>query len=181
MNKKAMSIIPMFLFVLGIFFLILFLGMALWGFNLINDVLDQDIAVGQVNLQDVNNQSFGQINQGFVNNVDLIGVILIFGLILMMILNAFFVGANYPKLFLIVDIFLLVFVFIIAVYMAQTYETFINSSPLFDFFKDDMTKTSKFMLNLPGIVAIIGVIIMIVSYAGLNRLNQMGETDVYGY
>ena len=48
----------------------------------IDEALDRDIDIGQVNLQDVNNDTFGQFVDMFLNNSDWWGLSLIFGMIL---------------------------------------------------------------------------------------------------
>lgn len=180
MNKKGSVIIQLFIFVFAVFFIGLFLGLTLWGFNLVNDVLDQDVEVGQVNLGEINALTFGKINTGFIANADTIGIVVLLGMCLLMILNGYFFGSKYPKFFLAIDILILVFVFITSVYLSQVYEVFINSTTLFDLFKDDIPKTSKFILNLPTIIATIGSLIMIVSYSGLRKAEQNRGTNIYG-
>lgn len=183
MNNKGSSVFAMFLFIFIVLFLAIFIGLGLWGFNLVNDIFDQNIMVGQVNLSEINNQTFGQINKGFEDNADNIGIMLILGMCLLMILNGYFIGSQYPKLFLIIDIFILVFIFIAAVYISQVYEIFINSSDLFSsIYADDLPNSSKFVLNLPLIIGTLGAIIMVVSYSGIRRKEKREEeVSVYGY
>ena len=181
MNKKGSNIIQMFIFVFVAFFIAVFLGIALLSFNLIDDALDQDVEMGQVNLADINDLTFGKINLGFVANADTIGIIILLGMCLLMILNGYFFGSKYPKFFLALDILILVFVFMVSVYLSQVYELFIDSAALFDLFKDDIPKTSKFILNLPAIIGTLGALIMIVSYSGLKKQEQNRRADFYGY
>lgn len=180
MNKKAMSVFPLFLFIFGVFFLAIFLGIALFIFNQVNDVFDTDIDVGQVNLKDINADTFGKMNTGFIDNADLIGIMLLLVMSVLMILNGYFIGSKYPKLFMVVDILILVFIFITSVYISQVYEIFINSTEILDLYINDIPKTSKFILNLPLIIGTLGALIMIFSYSGLGRKNR-GETNVAGF
>lgn len=179
-SKKGMSTFYLFLFIFVVFFLAVFLGLALWGFSVINDILDQDIEIGQVNLREINNQTFGAINQGFVNNADLVGILLILGMCLVMIFNGYYVGSKYPKLFLVVDLLILVFVFITSVYIQQVYSIFINSADMLSaVYIDGLPKTSTFILKLPYFIGTLGALIMIVSYSGIKK--REGEPRVYGY
>lgn len=168
MNKKGFIMFPMFAFVFITFFAIIFLGIALFMFNQIDSVLDQDIDVGAVNLADVNNQTFGQLNDGFVNNADTIGIITLLTMCVLMILNGALIGKRYPRLFFIIDILILVFIFIVSVYISQTYETFINSTDVLALYLNDLGNSSAFILNLPTIIATLGALIMVVSYIGLK-------------
>lgn len=183
-NKKGTSVIWGFMIMFFAFFLALGLGITVLGFGLVNDVLSQDVDLGQVNLKNVSDTTFGQINTGLVDNADTLGVIMLLGMCLLMILNGYYLGSKSPKMFFIVDIFLLALFFIPSIYISQVYEIFINSAPIFsDIFIDVIPKTSKFILNLPTIIGTVGVITMIVSYAGIRRDDEKagGEVNVLGY
>ena len=92
-----------------------------------------------------------------------------FGLILTMFANAYIFRGEYPKLFIIIDIILLVFAYILSVYIANTYEILINSTSILDVYIVNFPKSSTFILKLPLFVSIIGVIMMVLSYAGFPR------------
>lgn len=180
-NKKGSAVIWGFVIMFVALLIAIFLGITVYTFNIINSVLSEDIDVGQVNLANVTATTFGQINTGIINNADTIGIILLFGMCLLMIVNGFFFGSKSLKLFFIVDIFLLALFFIPAIYISQVYETFINSSTIFQStFIDLIPKTSKFMLNLPGIIGTVGVITMIVSYIGIKKGDEE-DLNVLGY
>jgi hypothetical protein len=183
-DKKGLSTIQLFLFIFASFFGIVFLGLAIWGFDLVKTNLGVDVMIGQVNLQNATNQTFGMISDAMVTNGDTIGVILLLGMCLLMIMNGYYFGSKYPKFFLIIDIFVIIFAFLLAVYISQAYETLINSSSIFSFYADDLPKSSTFILNLPLIISIVGVLIMIVSYAGIKKDDQddySQEQYVAGY
>ena len=183
-NKKGSSVFYGFVIIFVALLFAIFLGVAVYSFNIVNDVLSQDVDIGQVNLKNVSDTTFGQINTGFINNADTIGILFLFGMCLMMILNGYFIGSQNPKLFFVVDIFLLALFFIPAIYVSQIYETFINSSTVFSStFTDTIPKTSKFLLNLPTIVGTVGVITMILSYAGIRKDDELkgGDVNVLGY
>ena len=183
MNKKAVQgpvTIQMFLFLFAAFFLILFLGLYVFAFNLVNDNLSVDIEVGQVNLKNVTDSTFGQINTALTNNADILGMVLLLMMSVMMMINGFFLGRDNSKLWIIGDIFILIFVFILSVYIAQIYDTFINATTTLDVFINDLPKSSKFIINLPIYVATIGALIMIVSYSAINSREE-GQPDVLGF
>ena len=181
MNKRGTGVVWGFLIMLIALFLTIGLGVTLFIFNQINDVLSQDLDIGQVNLKTISDQTFGQINTGFINNADTIGVIMLFGMCFLMILNGFYFGSKFPKIFFVVDMFILALFFIPSIYISQIYEIFINSTPLFEeVFINTLSKTSKFMLNLPTIMATVGVLTMIVSYAGIKKDN-IGGLNAQGF
>lgn len=179
MKKKGMQTIQIIAYMFGFFFIAIFLGLVAYGFGIFNDVLDQDVMVGQVNLSEANSQSFGKFATGFISRADLIGVVLLLSMVLVMFFNAYFFGSKYPKWFLIIDIVILVFAFITSVYIAQTYQTFIDGANVIDDYVNTIPKTSKFVLNMPKWVATIGVIMMILSYAGLKKDEQSVNVGVY--
>lgn len=176
-DKRGLQVMPMFLFFFAIFFIILVLGIFLLVFNQTNTQLDRDIQVGGVNLQTVNAQTFGAVNNAFVNSADFIGYILIFGLILAMFLNAYLTRNKHPQMFLIVDILLLIFAYILSVYISSTYETLINSTAYLNVYINNLPRSSTFILNLPKFVGIIGAVIMILSYAGFPKKER---ADIVG-
>lgn len=178
-NKQGMATLKIFIFCFYAFLIIMGIGIAVLMFNLINDALDEDIQMGQVNLQDANNQTFGQLTNAMTTNADVIGMAVIFGMMILMMLNAFVVGKRSKKLMLVADVFILVFAFILSVYISQIFEIFINSSSILDVFINDMPDSSKFILTLPLIVSTLGVILMILSYTGINQ--GVKEVNVLGY
>jgi len=183
-NKKGTSLVWGLVIVFASLLMAIFLGIAVYSFNLVNTVLSEDVDIGQVNLKNVSEATFGQINSGLVENADTIGIIILLGMCLMMIINGYYIGSKNPKLFFVIDIFLLALFFIPAIYVSQIYETFINSSTVFQStFIDTIPKVSKFMLNLPQIIASVGVITMILSYAGIRKDDDVvgGGINVLGY
>ena len=183
-NKKASSVVWGFVLMFVALFVAIFLGLAVFGFNIVNDTLSIDVDIGQVNLKDVSDSTFGQINTGIINNADTIGIIFLLGMCLLMILNGYLLGSKLPKLFFVVDIFLLALFFIPSIYVSQVYKTFINSTSLFQStYIDIIPKVSKFMLNLPVIIATVGVLTMIVSYAGIRKDSKTeGDgTNIQGF
>lgn len=184
MNKKGTALVWGLVVVFASLLLGVFLGITVYSFNLINDVLSQDVDIGQVNLKNVSDTTFGQINTGMINNADTIGIIILLGMCLLMIINGYYIGSKNPKLFFVIDIFLLALFFIPSVYVSQIYQTFITSSTVFqDTFINIIPKTSKFILNLPVIIASVGIITMILSYAGIRKDDEIrgGEVNVLGY
>ena len=178
-NKKGLTTISLFLFVFAALLIIIFLGIAVFMFNTISTNLDIDEDFGQVNLKDVNALTFGRINQAFLDSADYIGFTILFSLVLLMFLNAYFLRGEYPRLFLIIDIVLLVFAYILSVYISETYSLLINSTSLLsNIYINMMPKSSAFILNLPNIIGIIGCIIMILSYSGMPRKKK--EISLYG-
>ncbi|GAG01605.1 unnamed protein product, partial [marine sediment metagenome] len=163
----------LFLFLFAAFLIIIFLGIYVFLFNTVSTNLDIDEDFGQVNLKDVNALTFGRINQAFLDSADYIGFTVLFSLVLLMFLNAYFLRGEYPRLFIIIDIVLLVFAYILSVYISETYSLLINSTSLLsNIYVNIMPKSSAFILNLPMIIGIVGCVVMILSYSGMPRKKE---------
>lgn len=172
-NKRGSSMVWAFVIIFVSLLFSIFLGITVYSFNLVNDAMSYDVDIGQVNLKEVTEATFGQINTGLINNADTIGIIFLFGMLILMILNGYFIGKKYPKMFFIIDFFLLALFFIPSIYVSQAYELFINSTEILSqTFIDIIPDVSKFMLNLPVIIAVAGIITMILSYARIGRKTQ---------
>lgn len=181
-GKKGLTTFMLIIFAFIVLLGVIMLGFALWSFNLIDDSMDVDVDIGNVNLADANNQTIGQIRDAFDSYADSIGVILIFGMAVSMILAGYIFGRRSSKLWIPIDFFILIFVFIIAVYFSQVYSFFINADPLISaIYIDSIPKTSKFLLHLPLYVSTLGIFIMIATYAIKGRGQEEGVTNVLGY
>lgn len=140
----------------------------------INDALDQDIDMGQVNLQEVNAKHFGVFTSTFLNNADWWGLSVIFGMIMGLFLSAYFLRNRFPKWGLILDIFLIVGSFIVALYISSIYITLLDAlAGAGETFLEDYTpKTSMFIKNLPIFTVIIGVIMMVLMHSSIPRKTE---------
>lgn len=180
-NRKGSSVIWGFILIFVSLLAAIFLGLAIFGFNLVNEALSQDVEVGQVNLKNISDTTFGAINTGMLANGDTIGIIMLLGMCVLMILNGYFTGSQNPRMFFVIDIFLLALFFIPAIYVSQVYNTFINSTSLFsDVYINTLPKVSKFVLNLPSIIATTGIITMILSYSRIKKRKE-DEVNVEGF
>lgn len=169
-NKRGSAVVWAFVIMFAALLVSIFLGIAVYSFNLVTTTIGQDVDVGQVNLKNVTDTTLGQLNTGMINNADTIGIVFLFGMLLLMIINGYYIGSKNPKLFFVIDIFLLALFFIPSIYISQIYETFINSSTVFQStYIDIIPKVSKFMLNLPVIIGTVGVLTMILSYIGIRK------------
>lgn len=180
-DKKGLTTVSMFFGFFVIVMAVVFLGIFFYIFSTVTNNLMIDVDVGQVNLMTVTNETMGELNRGFSANVDNIGIAIILGMILVMLLNGYFFGGKYHRLFIVVDIFILIFVFIFAVYLAQSYNTLIHATEELNIYINDMPKTSTFIINLPIYVSIIGIIIIIVSYLIIPKAQNEVIPNVYGY
>ena len=181
-NKKGSTLIWGLVIIFVSILVAIGLGLWVFGFNLTNEMIGQDIDLGNgVNLKDISDATFGQINTGLIENADMIGVVLLFGMCLFMMLNGYYLGEKYPKIFIVVDFFLLIMFYIPAAYVSSAYETFINSTEILaPTFINIIPNTSKFVLRLPIITGTVGILTMILTYSKLGK-NKSGDFAVQQY
>lgn len=182
MNKKGMVLFEWLEGIAIIMFIAITVGGILFVINTATFHIGNIGVVGNVDMGNITNLTLGRMNIAFTNTADLIGMTLIFGMILSMLGNAYYFGGKYPKLFFILDFFILIFGYILAVYVQRVYSIFINATDLFaPIFINNLPNTSKFILNLPPIVTTIGVIMLILGYSGIRKLREgRGGINVMG-
>lgn len=166
-NKKGLATIGIFEFIIVAFLILIVIGLFVYSFNYISSTLNINQMIGKVNMSEASSNTIGQINNAILNKINLIGIFLLFGMVIGLFVNAYFTRDEYPKIFIFIDIILLIMAYILAVYVSNSYETIINISPFDTIFKTNMAQPSYFLLHLPLISVIIGIIIMIITYSGI--------------
>lgn len=144
----------------------------------VNSALSQDVDIGQVNLKTVNSESFGMFNKMVVDHADFWGLSIIFGMILGLFLTAYMTRNSVSKIGILFDIFIIIAVFIVSLYLSATYSKIVNalSSAGETFTTVNLEHTSFFMLHLPIFVVIIGVVMMILFHAGIPKKTEEANT-----
>lgn len=172
--KRGQSTVLIVILLVGLFFGTILLLVAGLVSTKMNDALDQDISVGQVNLAQVNAQTFGKFNQMVVGSADFWGMCLIFGMIFGLLLSSYTLRNRFPKWGIVLDIFMILFAFLISLYIAATYQTLLDAlaSVGETFLEDSAPKTSMFVLNLPVFIVIIGVLMMILFHSAIPRRTE---------
>ena len=132
--------------------------------------LNQNEMVGQVNLSNASESTFGVFDDALNNNLDLFGLFLIFGMIGGLLIASFMLRGKWNKLLIVVDLILMVVVYITAVLISNAYEQLlIASNGVISQFEGSMPKTSNFILHLPRYVVVIGAVCMILFYSAIPR------------
>lgn len=174
MNKKGQSTIMLMFILVGIIFAIM--GFIIVGIisSKINSALDQNITIGQVNLQTENAATIGKFNEMVVNNADFWGLAVIFGMIIGLFLSSYLMRNRFPKFGVILDIFVILVAFIISLYLKAIYSSVVValSSAGENFAITSLPHTNFFILNLPIFVPIIGVVMIILFHAGIPQKSE---------
>ena len=173
-NKKGMStIFILFGFLILFLFVIFIIILGIFSVN-VNEVLSQNISIGQVNLQTVSEGTFGKFNTMVLDNADWWGTAIIFGMVLGLFLTSYFSRNTFPKLGIMLDIFMIFVAFIISLYLSAVYSDIVTAltSAGETFAETYLPRTSFFILNLPLFTVIIGVVMMILFHSSIPRKSE---------
>ena len=173
-NKRGQMTIFMIILILACLFTVIFLLVGGIVAIKMNEALSQNITIGSVNLAEVNADTFGVYTTTYLNNADWWGLSIIFGMVMGLFLSSYFLRNKFPKWGLILDIFIIVAMFIVALYIASTYNLLLNtlSSAGEDFLEVYAPKTSMFVVNLHIFTVIIGVIMMVLFHSTIPRRTE---------
>lgn len=171
-NKRGLTSLMVVFFIFIIFFVVLFLGIQAFWATKVNDAFSViDFQIGNVSFNETYNKTMAPGLDAIIDNSDTSGIILIFGMIVVMLIIGFKFSTS--RLWIILDIFVIAVAFAVAVYLSRAFNTFINSSPeLLALFSTTLQTSSTLMLNLPFIIIIAGSLIMIVTYGILRKKEE---------
>ncbi len=179
MNKKGIATTNLFLFIVLAFIIIILLGVFMYAYNVITmSLLTTDVDVGAVNLSEATGDTMGQINTAMLSQGNVIAIIFLFAMAFALIFVEYFTRDKQPSIFIVIDILVILFAYILAVYISNAYERILTSVPFSSIFISNLSMATSFLLRLPKITLIIGAIIMIVSYAAIPKTK---EEEVAGY
>ena len=181
-KRGQMSLFSIFLIFFLLFYCILVFVGGIVVVN-INEALNQDIDIGQVNLQTINSQTFGKFATMFLSNADWWGISLIFGTIFGIFLASYMMRGTVAKWGIILDIFVILAMFIVSLYVSATYSTLLDAlaGAGQTFLEDYTPKTSLFLLNLPIYIVIVGVISMVLFHSTIPRRQEEQIYQSGGY
>lgn len=170
-HKKGIGTMMLVVYIFIVFFIVITAGVMFYSVDLIDDTIltIPNISIGEINFRDSYNDTLGAGLRSFANTLSGIALVLVLGMVGVMVIMAYFLQEK-NRLLVILDIFIIIVVFIPAVYLSQTFETFINATPEFlDIFSNEFHLPSRFLLNLPLIVPITGVLIMLATHIAIKR------------
>lgn len=171
MNHKGWTPVTNGLFVLAIlaFVGILTLGIFMYMSAVVNGALDKNIQVGQVNLSNATKGTFGKFNGAVQTQSNTLGIMILFGMVLGMLFNAYLYRDENIRVFWMIDFLLLIGALIISVYLSNQYVSIVQTLPFSSYYTSGLTKPTLFMTYLPYIVTVTGVLAMVLGYSGVPR------------
>lgn len=185
MNKRGVTVLGIFGALFVVLMAAIFLGATAFTLTTVDNALSANITVGQVNLGTVHNQTAGLMYRGLLSNLDNIALVILFGLLLLMGVVGIGLGDDHPRVFFLVDAFLLVAVFIIGNYLADAFALVVSNPALGPSFTENLPLMSRFVLNLPIWATLTGLFIMVFTYGLSKKIKetqqQTGVQDVIGF
>ena len=125
------------------------------------------------------------MNRSLIAQMDQISLIILFGILIVMGLVGIGLAQEHPRIFFLVDAFLLVGVFIMADFISGAYETIISNPSLNAVSTENLPNQAKFILNLPIWATLTGLLIMVFTYGLSNKIKESqareGVQDVIGF
>ncbi len=166
MDKKGISTIQLLFMLFFSFIFVAVLGVGIYGFDLVDSAFSEiDFTLGNTTFNDTYNQTLKTGITPLRTTVPLIMSLgVLFGMIIVMMLVGWHIQ-RISRLWIILDIFIIIIAEILAVVLEGSFTSFINSSPdLLNIFSTSISQGSRFILNLKFIVPIAGVLIMATTY-----------------
>lgn len=169
-NKKGMTTMMLIAYIFIGFFVIIFLAVMIYlASNVDNAFRSLTISVGNVSFNNTYNQTMAPALNKLINQSDNLGISLLLGMIIVMLICGY-KFRNKRRLFIILDILIIIVCFIISVFIQNSYNTIIRANDdLYSIFTNELANSSTFLLRLPLIISIVGVLIMVVTYATINK------------
>ncbi len=178
-DKRGISAIGLFEFMVTAFIIIIIIATLLYAFGIIDgELTGGNIIAGGSNISNDSANTVGKINTAFLNTADLIGILFLFGMVIAIILTGFLTRERHPAVLFIIDIIIIIFAYILAVYISNSFETVLGILPFTDLIASNLNNSSRFLLLLPKITLITGALTLIVTYAGIPKTR---EEDVAGF
>ena len=178
-NKKGgVKTLMLFVLIFLGFIAIIMMGIFVYGANIIDQTFSSiDITIGNENFTEAYDETLGLGINAFLNSADNYGIGLLLGLVVLMVITSF-IFQEKQKAWIVLEFFILLVAFIVAIIIQGAYETVINSSTtLLDIYSIDLINSSRFILNLHIIIPIVWTFMIILTY-GLFRREKTTFGDI---
>lgn len=174
-NRRGQITLMLFFFVIAALIAMVIFGLVSWTFGIVDTQLESmDFELGNISWNETYNIGTGQaIKAASTTMPQVMSVLLLFGMILAMMFVGYYSEAK-GKLWILLDIAILIVVEMLASLVVSSFYGIINLTPeLLDVYSNTLTAGSKFIINLPIIAPIVGVLIMIMT----NIVNKVKKKE----
>lgn len=175
-NKRGQLTFMLLFFVVATLLIMLVLGLSSWTFGIVdNELRSIDFELGNISWNETYNETLGRgLSAASTTSPQLASMGLLFGMIIAMMFVGYYSGTR-NKLWIILDIAIIIVAMVLASFSVSSFLEFMNITPeLLDVYSITLSAGSKFILNLPVIVPIVGVLIMIMTNI-VNKIRRKEE------
>lgn len=174
-NRRGQLTLMLIFFVIASLATMIVLGLSSWTFGMVDEQFrSMDFELGNISWNETYNQSTGVFLEAATTTAPQMASIgLLFGMIIAMMFVGYYSGTK-NKLWILLDIGIIIVVEALASLSVSSFYGIMNISPeLLDVYSITLSAGSKFIINLPVIVPIVGVLIMIMT----NIVNKMRRKE----
>ncbi len=156
---------------------VVMLGVAVFGASIVDQTFSSiDVQIGEANFTETYDDTLGIGINVFLNSADNYGLFLLLGMVLLMV-GSSFVFREKQKVWIVLEFFILIGAFVLAVTIQRSYDLIINSSTeLLNIYSIELINSSKFILNLPVIITVTWFLMIVMAY-GMRRKTE-GFSDI---
>lgn len=175
-NKRGQITFLLFFLVIIALITMIVLGLSSWTFGIIDDELREiNFELGDTSWDETYNQTTGRaLEAASTTAPQIISIGLLIGMILVMMFIGYHAEVK-NKLWIMLDIGIIIVVEIFAGMTVTSFYGIMNITPeLLDVYSNTLSAGSKFIINLPIIIPIVGVLIMIITNI-VNKLKRKEE------
>ena len=169
-NKKG-SVIDLIIFIVVAFLAVFFFGVWIYVNGSLNTAFGTVQDTAQLNFSSAVNQTFTPVYNAVLNYSDLLVISIIMSMIILIFISNFLIKTH--PAFMIVYIIFWILSMILSTHISNAYET-ITANPTLSTSFGYLPGGNFIMLNLPIIIAVVGVIGGIILFAGIIRDDGSG-------
>ncbi len=170
-NKRGVTTITLVVLIFTCLALMGILGTGIWMATLVDESISSlDIQVGNQSFQGIYNETLKLgIDPLITTMPQIISMGVMLGLVILMMLIGYF-SKGIGRMWILLDIVFLIVAEAIAASVSSGFVSFMNSDPaLLTIYSTTLSTPATFLINLPTIIPIIGILIMLATYIKVKK------------
>ncbi len=170
-NKKGFTTLTLIVLIFTSLSVMGILGVVVWTAGLADESFSSlDVQIGDQSFQEVYNETLKpglETAKTTLPKIISMGVLL--GMVILMMLVGYF-SSEIGRMWILVDIAFLIIAEAVASSVSSGFVDLINSDPtLLEIYSDTLTEGASFVINLPTIIPVMGMLIMLATYIKVRR------------
>lgn len=170
-KKGFTTTMMIFFFIFAAFFIAIILGVFSYGTAKVQTAFQSinNLSIGNVSFTDTYYTTLDVGLTSIIKQYSFMSLALLIGMIGVMLIMSYKVEQK-NRLLIPLDIVIIVVGFIVSVYLTNAFNNYINANAdLFAIYSNSHSLSSTFILNLPIIEPIVGILIMIITYGTVKK------------